>query len=94
MRTYTLESVEKKIANVRQFIRRAAKKENLLFVLEKIRDDLLSPENAEKAILVLDRKRKEMARLEATISAAYASGALVDPTEETETESVETETEA
>ena len=76
MRTYTLDSVEAKIANINQFLRRAAKKQFRLESLLKIRDNLLSPENAEKAVAALDRKRAEMARLEATIALARARGTL------------------
>lgn len=83
MRTYTLESVERKITNINQFLDRAAKKQFQLGNLLKIRDNLLSPENAEKAVEALDRKRKEMARLETTIALARANGTLPE-TEETE----------
>lgn len=88
MRTYTLKSVEAKITNINQFLGRAAKKQFQLGNLLKIRDNLLSPENAEKAVKALDRKRKEMARLEATIALARANGTLPE-TEETEDEAEE-----
>lgn len=70
MRTYTLESVENKIANFKAFIRRAEKKEDQLFILEKIREDLLSPENEQKNVDRLDSMKADIARLEASIARA------------------------
>lgn len=70
MRTYTLESVEKKIVNVKQFIRRAAKKQDQLFILEKIRDNLLSPENEQKNLDRVEQMKKDIARMEDSIQRA------------------------
>lgn len=70
MRTYTLESVEKKIVNAKQFIRRAAKKEVQLVLLEKIRTDLLSPENEQKNLDRVDQMKLDIARLESSIARA------------------------
>ncbi len=70
MRTYTLESVEKKIFNCRQFISRAKRKENLLASLLKIREDLLSPENEQKNLDRVEKMKKDIARMEASIERA------------------------
>lgn len=72
MRTYTLESVEKKIANFKAFIRRAEKKEAELVKLVAIREKLLSPENLEKQETRLERMQREIARLEASVAAGKA----------------------
>lgn len=89
MRTYTLESVEAKIANIDQFLARAGRKRVERSRLCEIRANLLSPENAEKAILALERKRKEIERLERTVAIAKASGLLAENGESTESENSE-----
>ncbi len=72
-RTYTLESVEAKIANVCQFLARAAKKRIQLENLNEIRARLLSPENTEKLKASLARKRAEIDRAERQIAAFEAN---------------------
>lgn len=72
MRTYTLESVSAKIANFEAFIVRAEAKKAKLPGLRAIRDGILSPENLVKAESRLERQKREIARLEASIKASKA----------------------
>lgn len=69
-RTYTLESVETKIANCEQFIDRASLKAIKLVELREIRANLLSPENTDRLKASLAKKRKQIDNAEKQIAAS------------------------